>query len=343
MNIIRTAMLLALMTALFMGVGYLIGGEGGMLIAFLIAAGMNIFSYWNADKMVLRMHHAVETDERNAPEYYAIVRELAQRANLPMPKVYLINTPQPNAFATGRNPQNAAVAATTGLLQRLTPEEVAGVMAHELAHVQNRDTLTMTITATLAGAISMLGNFALFAGGNRNNNSPLGIIGILIAMIVAPMAAMMVQMAISRTREYAADRRGAEICGRPLWLASALDKIARSAKAIPNEDAERSPATAHMFIINPLSGERMDNLFSTHPNPANRIAALQAMAQEFDGGGSPAPRSEAPAPSPEPERPAPEAGPWGGTREEPPAAPRDEPPANNPWGRSPTGPRSRRS
>ncbi|MER2533561.1 MAG: zinc metalloprotease HtpX, partial [Rhizobiaceae bacterium] len=254
MNVIRTAMLLAFMTALFMGVGYLIGGSGGMMIAFLIAAGMNFFSYWNADKMVLRMNRAVEVDERSAPEYYGIVRDLAARANLPMPKVYLIDQEQPNAFATGRNPQNAAVAATTGLLQRLSYEEVAGVMAHELAHVQNRDTLTMTITATLAGAISMLGNFAFFFGGNRDsNNNPLGGIGVLVAMIVAPLAAMIVQMAISRTREYSADRRGAEICGHPLWLASALGKIARAAGRIHNDDAERNPATAHMFIINPLS------------------------------------------------------------------------------------------
>jgi len=281
MNMIRTAMLLAFMTALFMAVGYLIGGSGGMMIALVIAAAMNLFSYWNADKMVLRMHHAVEVDERTAPEYYRIVRDLAQRAGLPMPRVYVIDNPQPNAFATGRNPQNAAVAATTGLLHSLTPEEVAGVMAHELAHVQNRDTLTMTITATLAGAISMLGNFAFFFGGNRDNNNPLGFIGILIAMIVAPLAAMIVQMAISRTREYAADRRGAEICGQPLWLASALAKISRAAHRVVNVDAERNPATAHLFIINPLSGQRMDNLFSTHPNTDNRIAALQALAQEF--------------------------------------------------------------
>jgi heat shock protein HtpX len=279
MNIMRTAMLLAFMTALFMGVGYLIGGSGGMMIAFVIAAGMNLFSYWNADKMVLRMHHAVEVDERTAPEYYGIVRDLAHRAELPMPKVYLIDNPQPNAFATGRNPQNAAVAATTGLLERLSYEEVAGVMAHELAHVQNRDTLIMTITATLAGAISMLGNFAFFFGGNRDNNNPLGFIGVLVAIIVAPLAAMLVQMAISRTREYSADRRGAEICGDPLWLSSALGKIARSARQIVNPDAERNPATAHLFIINPLSGQRMDNLFSTHPATENRIAALEAMAQ----------------------------------------------------------------
>ena len=310
MNMIRTAMLLALMTALFMGVGYLIGGTGGMTIAFLIAAAMNLFAYWNADKMVLRMHHAMEVDERTAPEYYGIVRDLAARAGLPMPKVYLIDNPQPNAFATGRNPQNAAVAATTGLLERLSYEEVAGVMAHELAHVQNRDTLTMTITATLAGAISMLGNFAFFLGGNRDNQNPLGIVGVLLAIIVAPIAAMLVQMAISRTREYSADRLGAEIAGEPMWLASALDKIARAAQRIPNPDAERNPATAHLFIINPLSGQRMDNLFSTHPNTENRIAALQEMARSGMGSGRSAPRSVQP-----------------------------EKPSGGPWGRSPTGPR----
>ena len=303
MNTLRTAMLLATMTALFMGVGYLVGGSGGMMIALIIAAGMNFFSYWNADKMVLSMHHAVEVDERNAPEYFSIVRGLAQRAGLPMPKVYLIDNDQPNAFATGRNPENAAVAATTGLLQRLSHEEVAAVMAHELAHVQNRDTLTMTIVATLAGAISMLGNFALFFGGNRENNNPLGIVGVLVAMIVAPFAAMIVQMAVSRTREYSADRRGAEICGNPLWLASALDKIARGAERIPNADAERNPATAHLFIINPLSGERMDSLFSTHPATGNRIAALQVMAREMGGGNVPATASNSDGAS--------QAGPWG--------------------------------
>lgn len=278
MNLMRTAMLLAFMTALFMGVGYLIGGSGGMMIAFVVAAGMNFYSYWNSDRMALSAYNAQEIDERNAPEFFGIIRDLSRNAGLPMPRVYLYDSPQPNAFATGRNPQNSAVAASTGLLQALTPQEVAGVMAHELAHIQNRDTLTMTVTATFAGAISMLGNFAFLFGGNRENNNPLGFIGVIVAMIVAPLAAMLVQMAISRTREYSADRRGAEICGNPLWLASALGKIARSAQHIPNEDAERNPATAHMFIINPLSGERMDNLFSTHPNTDNRIAALQQMA-----------------------------------------------------------------
>lgn len=281
MNMMRTAMLLAFMTALFMGLGFMLGGRGGMMVALVIAACMNLFSYWNSDKMVLNAYHAQEVDERNAPEFFAMIRDLSHNAGLPMPKVYVYDNPQPNAFATGRNPQNAAVAASTGLMEQLTPEEVAGVMAHELAHIQNRDTLTMTITATLAGAISMLGNFAMFMGGNRENNNPFGFIGILLAMIVAPFAAMLVQMAISRTREYSADRRGAEICGNPMWLASALQKIAGAARRIHNDDAERNPATAHMFIINPLSGERMDNLFSTHPNTENRIAALHAMSRQY--------------------------------------------------------------
>ena len=298
MNMIRTAMLLAFMTALFMGVGFLIGGTSGMGIAFVFAAGMNLFSYWNADKMVLRMHNAMEVDARSAPEYYGIVEDLARRANLPMPRVYVINEDQPNAFATGRNPENAAVAATTGLLRSLNADEVAGVMAHELAHVQNRDTLIMTITATLAGAVSMLGNFAFFFGGNnRENNNPLGGIGVIVAMIVAPLAAMVVQMAISRTREYSADRRGAEICGNPNALASALNKIARGAHQVVNEAAERNPAAAHMFIINPLSGQRMDNLFSTHPDTGNRIAALQAMTdiqpgRRYGGGFQPQPEAD---------------------------------------------------
>ncbi|RWO71128.1 MAG: zinc metalloprotease HtpX [Mesorhizobium sp.] len=336
MNTIRTAMLLAAMTALFMGVGFLIGGTGGMMIAFLFAAVTNLFSYWNADKMVLSMNRAVEVDERNAPEYYAIVQAMAKQAGLPMPKTYLIDNPQPNAFATGRNPQNAAVAASTGLLQALTPEEVAAVMAHELAHVQHRDTLTMTIVATFAGAISMLGNFAFFFSGNRDNN-PFGFVGVLAAMIVAPFAAMVVQMAVSRTREYEADRRGAEICGHPLWLASALDKIARGAERIRNPDAERNPATAHLFIINPLHGERMDSLFSTHPATENRIAALQAMAQQMQGETQAAPRQASTPRQADQRRPS---GPWGeAAQPEQPAEPAK--PKSNPWGRNPTGPKGR--
>ena len=317
MNLIRTAMLLAFMTALFMAVGFLIGGKSGMMIALLVAAVMNFFSYWNSDRMVLSMYRAQEVDERAAPEYYGIVRDLAKNAGLPMPKVYVIDNPQPNAFATGRNPENAAVAASTGLLHALTYDEVAGVMAHELAHIQNRDTLTMTLTATLAGAISMLGNFAFFFGGNRENNNPLGFIGVLVAMIVAPLAAMIVQMAISRTREYSADRRGAEICGQPLSLASALAKISNFAHQVPNEEAERNPATAHMFIVNPLSGERMDNLFSTHPATENRIAALQRMAGEMSAVSTPPVRADNPVRK---SRSVPPTG-WGRGGSEPPKGP----------------------
>ncbi len=276
MNYTKTAMLLAAMTALFLGVGFMLGGEAGMVIAFGIAVAMNVFAYWNSDKMVLRMYGAKEIGPQDSPNFYGMVKTLAQNANMPMPKVYMIENDQPNAFATGRNPENAAVAATTGLLKRLNGQEVAGVMAHELAHVQNRDTLTMTITATLAGAISMLANFALFFGGNRNN--PLGLIGTLAMMFLAPMAAALVQMAISRSREYEADRLGAELCGNPEWLASALEKIDRSAQSIDNVAAERHPATAHMFIINPLHAHKVDNLFSTHPSTANRVARLRAMA-----------------------------------------------------------------
>jgi heat shock protein HtpX len=285
MNYLRTAMLLAGLTALFMGVGYLIGGSGGAAIALLVAAGMNLFAYWNSDRMVLSMHGAQEVDERSVPDLYRMVRDLSERAGLPMPRVYLMDNPQPNAFATGRNPQHAAVAVTTGLLQRLSREEVAGVVAHELAHIKNHDTLTMTITATIAGAISMLAQFGMFFSGNRENNNGMGIVGTMALVILAPLAAMIVQMAISRTREYAADRMGAQIAGEPGWLASALGKIADAAHAIPNEEAERNPATAHMFIVNPLSGQRMDNLFSTHPAVENRIAALQQLAQQMGRAG----------------------------------------------------------
>lgn len=306
MNYVRTAILLAGLTALFMVVGFALGGRGGMMIAFLVAAGMNLFSYWNSDKMVLRMYGAREVDMRTAPEFVGLVAELAQRANLPMPKVYLMDNPQPNAFATGRNPQNAAVAATTGLLQALNRDEIAGVMAHELAHVKNHDTLTMTITATIAGAISMLANFGMFfGGGNRENNNPFGFVSMILMAILAPMAAMVVQMAISRSREYEADKGGAEICGQPLALASALAKIAGAAHQVPNYEAEGHPATAHMFIINPLSGARMDNLFSTHPATENRIAALQELAQRMGRGSFSGPQ---PTMSSGPAR-----GPWGGT------------------------------
>lgn len=280
MSYFKTALLLAGMTGLFLAVGYLIGGQGGMTIALIVALGMNFFAYWNSDKVLLRMYGARQVDRHSAPELYGIVERLAENAGLPMPKVYIIDNDQPNAFATGRNPENAAVAATSGLLRRLSWEEVAGVMAHELAHVKNRDTLIMTITATLAGAISMLANFALLFGGNRdNNNNPLGIIGIILTMILAPLAAMVVQMAISRTAEYRADEIGAQISGQPLWLASALEKIERAAQQIDNRVAEQNPATAHLFIINPLHAKKVDNLFSTHPRTANRIARLRAMAE----------------------------------------------------------------
>ncbi len=296
MSYFKTALLLGVLTAIFVGVGYLIGGQMGMLIAFGIALAINLFAYWNADKMVLRMYNAQEVDRRSAPEFYGIVEELANRAQLPMPRVYVIDEPQPNAFATGRDPNHAAVAATTGLLNMCSREEIAGVMAHELAHVKNRDMLIMTITAVIAGAIGMIAQFGFFFGGSsRDNNNgggnPLGIVGAILLMILAPLIAMIVQMAVSRTREYAADRGGAEISGQPLWLAGALAKLQNAAHQIPNERAEARPATAHLFIVNPLSGRGMDNLFSTHPRMENRIAALEQMAAEM-GAGTYAPLSQ---------------------------------------------------
>jgi heat shock protein HtpX len=284
MNYLRTAILLAGLTALFMAIGYLIGGQSGMMIALVIAAAMNLFSYWNSDKLVLSMHGAHEVDARTAPELYEIVQQLAQRAGLPMPRLYLMDNPQPNAFATGRDPEHAAVAVTAGLLQTLSREEVAGVIAHELAHIKNRDTLIMTITATIAGAVSMVAQFGMFfgGGGHRDNQGGgLGAIGTILMVILAPIAAMLVQMAISRTREYSADRIGAEIAGNPMALASALAKISNAAHHIENDTAERNPATAHLFIINPLTGGGIDNLFSTHPATQNRIAALESLAAEM--------------------------------------------------------------
>ena len=281
MGYLRTAILMAAMTALFLGIGALLGGMGGALIALVIAVAMNAYTWWNSDRMVLKMHGAHLASGKAGSALEQMVHDMADRAGMPRPTVYIIENAQPNAVATGRNPENAAVAATTGLLQNLSREEIAAVMAHELAHIRNHDTTIMTITATFAGAISMLANFALFFGGNRNN--PLGLIGTLALMILAPLGAALVQMAISRGREYEADRVGAEICGNPLWLASALEKISGLASRIDNETAERNPATAHMFIINPLHAHARDKLFSTHPAAENRIRALREMAGAGSG------------------------------------------------------------
>jgi heat shock protein HtpX len=310
MGYARTALLLAALTGLFLACGWLIGGQTGMIFAFGLALVMNVGSYWFSDKLVLRMYGAqpVENTDLNA-----IVEELAARGNMPVPKVYLIDSDQPNAFATGRNPENAAVAATRGLLRRLDRDEVRAVLAHELGHVRNRDSLTMTITAVLAGAIGMLAQSIFFLGafgGRDDRNSPLGGIGALLVMILAPIAAMLVQMAISRSREYEADRAGAELSGEPRALASALHKIAHAASEIPNPRAEQNPASAHLFIVNPLHGSGADNLFSTHPATENRIARLLAME---GGAATPAPQAARPgrsfipqtAPSQRPR------GPWG--------------------------------
>jgi heat shock protein HtpX len=281
MNFARTMMLLAALTALFMGVGYLIGGTGGMLIALAFAIGTNAFAYWNSDKIALRMHGAEPVTRANAPELYEMVGRLAANAGIPTPRVFIVPSDQPNAFATGRSPENAAVAATTGILRALDRDELEGVIAHELAHIKNRDTLTMTVAATVAGAITMLAQFGfLFGGGGRDRN-PLGPLGVLLAVLLAPMAAMLIQMTISRTREYSADRDGALISGNPLGLASALRKIATYAHEITMPSAERNPTSAPLFIINPLHGGRMDSLFSTHPKTENRIRALEALAAEM--------------------------------------------------------------
>lgn len=271
----RTAILMAVMTALFIGVGWLLGGGAGALLALIFAAGMNAFAWWNSDKMVLRMHGAEPVVGNSSLRQ--MVADLAQGAGMPVPEVYVIRNDQPNAFATGRSPDRAAVAVTTGLMRSLSREEIAAVVAHELAHIRNRDTLIMTVTATFAGAISMLANFAFFFGGRRDN--PLGLVGVLLMMILAPLAAGLVQMAISRAREYEADRIGAEICGNPMWLASALQRIQGLASRIDNHSAERNPGTAHMFIINPLHAHGYDHLFSTHPSTEKRVAALRDLAR----------------------------------------------------------------
>lgn len=298
-NHLRTFMLLAALTAIFGAAGYMIGGAGGMLIALGLAGAMNVFSYWNSDRIVLSVYRAQPVDEGHPDalirNYAADVHALADRAGLPRPKVYVIDEAQPNAFATGRDPQHAAVAATTGLLHMLDRREIRGVMAHELAHVKHRDTLTMTITATIAGAVSALANMAFFMGHDRDR--PGGMIGGILLAVLAPISAALVQMAISRGREYEADREGAEISGDPQALASALSKIDAYARGVVNENAERNPATSHMFIINPLAGRGADNLFSTHPATENRVRALMAM------GGGPAPEAA----------PLRDAGPWSGS------------------------------
>ncbi|MED5620487.1 zinc metalloprotease HtpX [Ideonella sp. BN130291] len=277
-NLMKTAVLMAAITALFMAIGALIGGKAGMMFALLLALGMNVFSYWFSDQLVLRMYNAQEVDETSAPQFYRMVRELAQRAQLPMPRVYLIQEDAPNAFATGRNPEHAAVAATTGILRVLSERELRGVMAHELAHVRHRDILISTISATMAGAIGMLANFAMIFGGRDEEGRPANpIVGLLVA-ILAPIAASLIQMAISRAREFEADRGGAEISGDPQALAAALQKIQRYAQGIPLEAAERNPATAQMMIMNPLSGGGLKGLFSTHPSTEERVERLLEMA-----------------------------------------------------------------
>ena len=286
MNIARTGLLLAALTALFLVVGYLLGGRSGAVIALAVAIATNVWAWWSSDRMVLRMHNAQPVTRASAPDLYALVAELAQRAQLPLPAIYLIDSDQPNAFATGRDPHHSAVAVTRGLIQSLSREELAGVIAHELAHIKNRDTLTMTIAATIAGAIGFLGQFAFFFGGSsRDGERPNPIAAILI-MILAPLAATLVQMAISRTREFSADRLGAQICGQPRWLASALQRIEQAGSGRVMATAEHNPASAHMFIINPLRMGGVDNLFRTHPRTEDRIRALMALQQ---GAGVPDP------------------------------------------------------
>ena len=277
-NLMKTAILMAAITALFMAIGSVLGGRQGMMLALIVALGMNFFSYWFSDKLVLKMYNAKEVDESSAPQFYRMVQELAERAQLPPPKVYLIEEDAPNAFATGRNPEHAAVAATTGILRVLSQSELRGVMAHELAHVRHRDILISTISATMAGAISMLANFAMFFGGrNSEGRSTNPVVGLLV-MLLAPLAAGLIQMAISRAREFEADRGGAEISGDPRALASALQKIEQYAKGIPLAPADRHPETAQMMIINPLSGGGLRGLFSTHPSTEERVERLLAMA-----------------------------------------------------------------
>ena len=277
-NWVKTAILMAAITALFGAVGAAMGGKSGMLLALGFAVVSNFFAYWFSDKMVLRMYNAQEVDESSAPQFYGMMRELAERAQLPMPRVYLIEEEAPNAFATGRNPEHAAVAATTGILRVLSARELRGVMAHELSHVKHRDILISTISATMAGAISALANFALFFGGRDSEGRSGNPIAAILVALLAPLAGALIQMAISRAREFEADRGGAEVSGDPHALASALDKIHRYAQGIPLETAERHPETAQMMIMNPLSGGGLRGLFSTHPSTEERIRRLMAMS-----------------------------------------------------------------
>jgi len=277
MNTLRTGILMAALTGIFLAVGGALGGSQGMAMALAFAMATNLFAYWNSDKVLLRMYGAREVDAQSAPDLYRLVQQLAAKAGIPMPRVYITENPQPNAFATGRSPEHAAVCVTSGLLGQVDQQELAGVLAHELGHVKHRDTLTMTITAVMAGAISMLANMAFFMGGGRGRNNPLGFAGVLLVTLLAPLAAVLVQAAISRSREYEADKAGAEITGRPMWLASALSRIDTAAKRIENHPADANPATAHMFIINPLHGG-ISGLFATHPSTEERVARLRAMA-----------------------------------------------------------------
>jgi len=276
-NWLKTAILMAGILALFGAVGGAIGGSQGMITALVIGAGMNLFAYWFSDKLVLRMYSAQEVDETSAPQLYGIVKELAARGGIPMPRVYVIDQPQPNAFATGRNPQHAAVAATTGILRMLTPRELRGVIAHELSHVRHRDILISTISATIAAAISNLAQFGMFFGGRGDNDRPNPVVQ-MVLIILAPIAAMLIQFAISRAREFEADRGGAELSGDPNALADALIKIESQASGIPLPAAEQHPSTAQMMIVNPLAGGGLRTLFSTHPSTEERVARLRAMA-----------------------------------------------------------------
>jgi heat shock protein HtpX len=277
MNMARTALLMAAMTAIFLAIGYALGGTGGMMAALLFAIATNGVAYWYSDKIVLSMYNAKEISATESPDLYEIITKLSADVGVPMPKIYLVPNPQPNAFATGRDPEHAAMAVTSGLMERLNKREITGVLAHEMAHIKNHDTLIMTVTSTIAGAIGMLANMAWLMGGANKKDNVIGPIALILLIILAPLAAMLVQLAVSRTREYEADASGAEITKDPMGLASALQNISNVAEKVDNLPAENNPATAHMFIINPLHMRSLDSLFSTHPKTQDRIAALSKM------------------------------------------------------------------